>query len=168
MQAADGSKVLLRVNGELGVRLTKELVSDLEQLVGAENMMLAGEGQRRMKRIAQQQLFKDAAPVAEKPLEAPSDEVEMELAGDVLLYRVFCERRAALLWLFCGWVFNPCARVKNPCHECTPLYFVASLWPASALASGVSISQPPPRALNNATALAETCVSLSTSASCDS
>ena len=84
VQAADGSKVLLRVNGELGVRLTKELVSDLEQLVGAENMMLAGEGQRRMKRIAQQQLFKDAPPIVETALEGPSDEAEMELAGDVL------------------------------------------------------------------------------------
>ena len=84
VQAADGSKVLLRINGDLGVRLTRDLVAELEQLVGPENMMLAGEGQRRMKRLQQQQLFQEAAPVLETPLESPSDVAEMELAGDVL------------------------------------------------------------------------------------
>jgi DNA polymerase III subunit alpha len=70
VQTADGKKVSLRVNGELGVRLTKDLVDDLEQLLGNGSVQLGGDGQKRMKRLAQQQLFKDAAAeaaIAETP-----------------------------------------------------------------------------------------------------
>jgi DNA polymerase-3 subunit alpha len=74
VQTADGTKVSLRVNGELGVRLTKDLVDDLEQLLGNGSVQLGGDGQKRMRRLAQQQLFKDAeaaAPIADAPIEEP-------------------------------------------------------------------------------------------------
>ena len=85
IQTADGKKVSLRVNGELGVRLTKTLVDDLEQLLGNGSVQLGGDGQKRMKRLAQQQLFKDAAAEAatvETPvIDAISEpELEPELA----------------------------------------------------------------------------------------
>src|SRR5688500_13513590 len=64
VQTADGKKVSLRVNGELGVRLTKDLVDDLEQLLGNGSVQLGGDGQKRMKRLAQQQLFTDAEATA--------------------------------------------------------------------------------------------------------
>ena len=83
VQTEDGRKVSLKVNGELGVRVCKELVEDFEMVAGNGNVQLGGEGQRRMRRIEQQRLFKEAPVVAEEtPLEVPSDELEMELATD--------------------------------------------------------------------------------------
>jgi DNA polymerase-3 subunit alpha len=80
VQTADGAKVSLKVNGELGLRVTRDLVDDLEMLVGNGNVQLGGEGQRRMKRLSQQQLFKEPAAEIDAPTETPSDEVEAELA----------------------------------------------------------------------------------------
>ena len=71
--------VSLKVNGELGVRLTKDLVEDLEMLLGNGSVQLGGDGQRRMKRLAQQQLFKDASAPAEPEPALSSDVGEMEL-----------------------------------------------------------------------------------------
>jgi DNA polymerase-3 subunit alpha len=83
VQTADGTKVSLKVNGELGVRLTKNLVDDLEMLLGNGSVQLGGDGQRRMKRIAQQQLFKEdtmTESVSEAP---PADLEEMETVVEV-------------------------------------------------------------------------------------
>ena len=79
----DGKKVSLRINGDWGVRITKGLVEDLETALGNGAVLLGGEGQRRMKRIQQQQLFKEAQQYEEAvtAAEAPSD-AEMELAAD--------------------------------------------------------------------------------------
>jgi DNA polymerase-3 subunit alpha len=79
VQAADGTKVSLKINGELGVRVTRDLVDDLEMLLGNGNVQLGGDGQRRMKRLAQkqQQLFA-AASVEEAPVEAPALEAPMD------------------------------------------------------------------------------------------
>ncbi|MGB7160812.1 MAG: DNA polymerase III subunit alpha [Tepidisphaeraceae bacterium] len=61
---SDGKKVSLRVGGDgRGVRITKDLIDDLQQLLGSENLMLAGEGSRRAKRLQQQALFKEEQPV---------------------------------------------------------------------------------------------------------
>ncbi|MEO6434944.1 MAG: hypothetical protein ABIP55_04180, partial [Tepidisphaeraceae bacterium] len=78
VQTADGTKVSLKVNGEMGVRLTKALVDDLEQLLGNGSVQVSGDGQRRMKRIAQQQLFKEES-LNDAALEAPLAMDEMEL-----------------------------------------------------------------------------------------
>jgi DNA polymerase-3 subunit alpha len=89
IQTADGTKVSLRINGELGVRLTKDLVDDLEQLLGNGSVQLGGDGQKRMKRLAQQQLFKDAAAEA-APVETPvADAIaEPDLEGELALEEV--------------------------------------------------------------------------------
>jgi hypothetical protein len=79
VQTADGSKVSLRINGELGVRLTRDLVDDLEMLLGNGSVQLGGDGQRRMKRLAQQQLFKEEAiteAAPEQSLEPVPDMVD--------------------------------------------------------------------------------------------
>jgi DNA polymerase-3 subunit alpha len=73
--AADGSKVSLRVNGEHGVRISRDLVEDLEMLLGNGTVQLGGDGQRRMRRLAQQQLFKEEAAVEETQ---PAAEVLMD------------------------------------------------------------------------------------------
>jgi hypothetical protein len=90
IQTADGTKVSLRVNGELGVRLTKDLVEDLEQLLGNGSVQLGGDGQKRMKRLAQQQLFKDAAAAQATTAESPvSDAIaEPELESELALEEV--------------------------------------------------------------------------------
>ena len=62
----DGKKVSLRIGGgERGVRITKDLIDDLSQLLGSDSLMLAGEGSRRAKRLQQQALFKEE-PAAEE------------------------------------------------------------------------------------------------------
>jgi DNA polymerase-3 subunit alpha len=79
--ASDGSKVSLRVNGEHGVRISRDLVGDLEMLLGSGSVQLGGDGQRRMRRLAQQQLFREEPASADvpAPVEALID-AEMELA----------------------------------------------------------------------------------------
>jgi len=74
--SGDGSKVSLKINGDLGVRVTRDLVDDLEMLLGSGAVQLGGDGQRRMKRIAaqQQQLF--APPAEQTPVETmPQEEM---------------------------------------------------------------------------------------------
>jgi len=61
----------MRIGGERGVRITKDLIDDLSQLLGSESLMLAGEGSRRAKRLQQQALFKE---------EQPSDEIDTSTA----------------------------------------------------------------------------------------
>jgi DNA polymerase-3 subunit alpha len=80
--AADGSKVSLKVNGELAVRLTKDLVDDLEMLLGNGSVQLGGDGQKRMKRLAQQQLFKEAelAQTAEPAAASQVDVIDAAMA----------------------------------------------------------------------------------------
>jgi hypothetical protein len=78
VQAADGTKVSLKVNGELGVRVTRDLVDDLEMLLGNGSVQLGGDGQRRLRRIQQQQLFKEAA-TSEAVEVAPDVEAEMAM-----------------------------------------------------------------------------------------
>ncbi len=80
----DGKKVSLRINGEWGVRITKALVEDLELELGNGAVMLGGEGQRRMKRIAQQQLFKESQQDEAAAAAVPDASVDpdLELAVD--------------------------------------------------------------------------------------
>jgi DNA polymerase-3 subunit alpha len=68
---SDGKKVSMRIGGERGVRITKDLIDDLSHLLGSDSLMLAGEGSRRAKRLQQQALFKE---------EQPSDEIDTSTA----------------------------------------------------------------------------------------
>jgi DNA polymerase-3 subunit alpha len=76
----DGKKVSLRVNGDWGVRVSKDLVDDLEMILGNGAVQLGGDGQKRMKRIAQQQLFKDAQADAAEAEPAMPPDAELEMA----------------------------------------------------------------------------------------
>jgi len=80
IQTADGKKVSLKVNGELGVRVSRDFLNDMESLLGPGAVQLGGDGKRRMKRLEQQRLFKEpATPADEPPLEGPSDvEIDAE------------------------------------------------------------------------------------------
>jgi DNA polymerase-3 subunit alpha len=79
--AGDGSKVSLKVNGEMGVRVSRDLVDELERLLGSGAVQLGGDGQRRMKRLEQQRLFKEQPIAVDAPLETPAD-MDMELVAD--------------------------------------------------------------------------------------
>jgi DNA polymerase III subunit alpha len=69
---SDGKKVSMKVGGDgRGVRITKDLIDDLQQLLGNDSLMLAGEGSRRAKRLQQQALFKE---------EQPPDEIDTSTA----------------------------------------------------------------------------------------
>jgi DNA polymerase-3 subunit alpha len=60
VSTSDGKKVSMRIGGEgRGVRITKDLIDDLSQLLGGDSLMLAGDGSRRAKRLQQQALFKE-------------------------------------------------------------------------------------------------------------
>jgi len=63
-----GRKVSLRVNGELGIRISQGLVDDLETLLGNGTVELGGEGARRRKRLAQQALFKEEVEEVVEPV----------------------------------------------------------------------------------------------------
>ncbi|HYO08304.1 MAG TPA: DNA polymerase III subunit alpha [Tepidisphaeraceae bacterium] len=82
VQAADGTKVSLKVNGDLGVKLTRDLVDDLERLLGNGSVQLGGDGQKRMKRLAQQQLFREEQQADPPPSQADLNDAalaEMDL-----------------------------------------------------------------------------------------
>ena len=59
VSTSDGKKVSMKVGGERGVRITRDLIDDLQHLLGNDSLMLAGEGSRRVKRLQQQALFKE-------------------------------------------------------------------------------------------------------------
>src|SRR5262249_39251547 len=72
----DGKRVSLRINGDFGVRVTRDLVTDLETLLGPGGVQLTGEGSRRQKqRAAQQPLFKEAAPDPAEMAMASADDI---------------------------------------------------------------------------------------------
>jgi DNA polymerase-3 subunit alpha len=71
----DGNKVTLQLPKDLSVRPSTALQDDVDQLLGNGTLQLIGDGQRRLKRLRQQQLFRqDAVIEAEVPAIAASDE----------------------------------------------------------------------------------------------
>src|SRR5262249_6318630 len=73
-ESADGKKVTFKLPKDLSVRPTKSLVDELDTLLGNGAVQLVGAGTRRMKRIQQQALFKEAEQTTEEASAAPSDE----------------------------------------------------------------------------------------------
>ena len=71
IEVRNGHIVTLKVNGELAVKLGKPLVDDLEMLLGSDAIKLTGDGQKRQRRLQQQQLFKEAAAAEATPTEDP-------------------------------------------------------------------------------------------------
>ena len=65
--AGDSKKVTMQLSRDLQVRPAKDLVDDLEMLLGSGSVQLMGDGSRRLKRLEQQRLFKEDQ--AEEPVE---------------------------------------------------------------------------------------------------
>jgi DNA polymerase-3 subunit alpha len=61
----DQHKVILKVNGDMAVKPSMNLIGDLEQLLGSGSVELTGAGTKRVKRLQQQQLFRDAEASAQ-------------------------------------------------------------------------------------------------------
>jgi DNA polymerase-3 subunit alpha len=75
-------KVTMKVNGDLAVKPSAELVEEIERLLGSGAAQLVGAGSKRTRRLQQQQLFKEdtpepITPLSEEPLESPSDDSDM-------------------------------------------------------------------------------------------
>jgi DNA polymerase-3 subunit alpha len=92
LQVATGpdSKLVMRLDRERFVKATRDLVDDLEQLLGPGSVQLCGAGTKRRKKQQQQQLFKDEAATpdgdpsaAPPPMDAAAglmdDAMDMEL-----------------------------------------------------------------------------------------
>lgn len=69
LQVATGpeSRVTMRLNKERFVRPTRELVEELDGLLGSGSVQLCGAGTKRRKQQQQQQLFKDEAAAGDAP-----------------------------------------------------------------------------------------------------
>ncbi|HEX3357071.1 MAG TPA: DNA polymerase III subunit alpha [Tepidisphaeraceae bacterium] len=72
-ETAEGQKVSLRLPKDMNVRPTTAMVEDLDRLLGSGTVQLVGNGTRRIKRLQQQALFKEAAQSSEVAAQ-PSDE----------------------------------------------------------------------------------------------
>ena len=75
-------KIVLKMRREMNVRPTAAMVEDIDQVLGSGTVQLVGAGQRRMKRLEQQRLFKEegTAPISSDAPLAPSDD---ELASSM-------------------------------------------------------------------------------------
>jgi len=76
--------ISMRLDRERFVRPSRELIDDLELVLGPGSVQACGAGSKRRKKIAQQALFKDAEAVASELVvqEAPPLDPEMEFAGE--------------------------------------------------------------------------------------
>jgi hypothetical protein len=75
---ADRKTVTMRVNGELGVRISQELVEDLERVLGSGSVQLKGEATEKRRRMEQRKLFAEAAGEGtEVAVERPKDAGEI-------------------------------------------------------------------------------------------
>jgi DNA polymerase-3 subunit alpha len=84
VQTGPESRVTMKLNKERAVKPTRELVDDLELLLGTGSVQLCGAGTKRRKKQQQQQLFRQAdateEPVSEASTPEPLiDPVEMEM-----------------------------------------------------------------------------------------
>ena len=73
---ANAQKVMLKINGDLAIKPSTDLVGDLERILGNGAVELTGAGTRRQRRLEQQRLFQEP----EEELIAPAD-FEEELAS---------------------------------------------------------------------------------------
>jgi hypothetical protein len=60
----DAKKVTMQLSRDLQVRPVKDLVDDLETLLGSGSVQLMGDGSRRLRRLEQQRLFREDAESA--------------------------------------------------------------------------------------------------------
>jgi DNA polymerase-3 subunit alpha len=75
IDTSDEHKVILKMRREMSVRPSADMVQDIDLVLGGGTVQLVGAGQRRLKRIEQQKLFKEEAGVAPEPAApVPTDE----------------------------------------------------------------------------------------------
>jgi len=79
VQTGPESKVTMRLNKERFVKPTRELVDDLDTLLGSGSVQLCGAGTKRRKKQQQQQLFREEASA--EPTEAVLQTANGEPAG---------------------------------------------------------------------------------------
>ena len=76
-----GQSVILRLGSDHGIKPSRELVDDLEQVLGPGGVQLVGGGSKRIKRLAQQTLFAGSA-AEDARADAPAEgEMAAEDAG---------------------------------------------------------------------------------------
>jgi DNA polymerase III subunit alpha len=75
----ESRKVTLRLDREYNIRPDMTLIENLEQVLGAGNVDVVGEGLKRMRRLEQQRLFKEQAVADDTPKVAAEDAVIAEM-----------------------------------------------------------------------------------------
>src|SRR5258706_4858608 len=78
VQYNGSSTVTMKLGSEMFVRLGDALVSELDHVLGSGSVQLVGAGTRRVKRIQQQQLFKEETAESEAAIAPASEEVAMD------------------------------------------------------------------------------------------
>jgi DNA polymerase-3 subunit alpha len=71
-------KVTMQLGRELQVRPVKDLLDDLETLLGSGSVQLMGDGSKRLKRLEQQRLFKEDQAIGDKAGEGIDAAAAME------------------------------------------------------------------------------------------
>jgi DNA polymerase-3 subunit alpha len=80
------NKVVLRLPKDMNVRPTMALVEEVDQVLGDGTVQLYGEGQRRLKRLQQQALFKESesAAAATEPSTASEEQILEQMDAEML------------------------------------------------------------------------------------
>jgi len=76
----EGKTVTMKVGGEAGVRISSDLIEDLDRLLGSGSVQLRGEATEKRKRMEQKRLFAEAQAAAGVVEESPARVVD---AGEV-------------------------------------------------------------------------------------
>jgi DNA polymerase-3 subunit alpha len=61
VETPDAKKVILKMRRDLSVRPSRQMADDLDAVLGSGTVQMFGAGQRRLKRLEQQKLFKEEA-----------------------------------------------------------------------------------------------------------
>jgi DNA polymerase III subunit alpha len=68
--------VLIRLGGDYGIRASRDMVGDIETLLGAGTAELCGPGTKRQRRRAQQQLFSEEPEAASQDVDTGIEEID--------------------------------------------------------------------------------------------
>lgn len=82
-----GKTITVKVNGPMGVRITNDLIEDLERVVGSGSVQIKGEATEKRKRMEQRKLFQEqqaaAASVESAPATAEKPDAEAQAMLDL-------------------------------------------------------------------------------------
>jgi DNA polymerase-3 subunit alpha len=82
VQTDDAHKIVVKFRRDMNVRVSSSLVEELDAVLGSGAVQLFGAGQRRIKRLEQQKLFKEDSVTVAEPGTAPATDEQLAEAFD--------------------------------------------------------------------------------------